>query len=885
MTAAGNGTVYRYHSVEVLLLHWEEDDLQVKKEVNDLEQTFKSGLNFTTHAWMIPSADSEEKLMHRIWDFRRGKTDNDLLILYYGGHAEGNNYECIWAANSKEICPTLNWHNVQSTLLGSPANVLLVLDCCYATSAARSNSVGVNWFLGASSKESQAAGVSRNSFTSALNRELDLRAERYRRSGQRFTAQSVHSGLVLWERDLRFTPQLLQLSDQESQSIELTPLFEPPQSPQKMPIKRSTHEQPPKRVISPPMRLDRSFTVPPKAPPIYSQNRGIAGSRSSDLPTRQPTTIDLDADETQTLIVAGLPLPVEKMDLIHWFEQRLGQRAVISKIGPFFETPGTRISKETTITFSTLALATQARNIEDRSFQANARSPRAQIKIDGGFQGLTCIYASPNKIPSIDIVLIHGAYSHAIRCFATQNSENQGQFLWPSDALAKALEPVGIYPRIMTYGWQAEKWLDAQGSVPNSEHLTKTLKERSMGANRPLFLIAHGVGGLLAKQFVTETVNLGFNFEDFENPIKGCFFFAVPNSDSDLDDGYAYVLASMQSVLLEDSAPRPALIRALKSRNWAISSLTTEFDGIRLEYAIDCITFSAKQKTKGCAIVSSDQGVIANNDGSTYQIDADYTDVVKLPGVEGRSKVVSILSAAICNKLGVSLTGNADDLNLTDAVTEYPIRRKKSESEQSASMFVQRPIVNKERVYAQLKRYDTSILIDDSDSMDGQRWKIAKEVLNQIVPIAVEYDKDGIDVRFFNVYLEEEERTKVATTKKVMDLFKAASPPEGGTPTADILEIELNEYLHKYREKRSIKGLNLIVLTDGEPSPKQDVEGVIVKYAQELKKLDAPPLQVGIQFVQIGSDEKAAAFLKTLDDDLKTKYNLDRDVSLSGMQI
>ena len=140
------------------------------------------------------------------------------------------------------------------------------------------------------------------------------------------------------------------------------------------------------------------------------------------------------------------------------------------------------------------------------------------------------------------------------------------------------------------------------------------------------------------------------------------------------------------------------------------------------------------------------------------------------------------------------------------------------------------------------------------------------------------YDKDGVDVRFFNAYLDAEKRLNLDSAEKVMSLFKNLEP-EGETPTADTLETELNEYVHEYKKNRRIKGLNLIVITDGEPSHGQDVEGVIVKYAKMLAEHDAPPLQVGIQFVQIGDEKGAKDFLDRLDNDLQTKYNLDRDVS------
>ncbi|KAL8954486.1 MAG: hypothetical protein Q9183_007094 [Haloplaca sp. 2 TL-2023] len=84
--------------------------------------------------------------------------------------------------------------------------------------------------------------------------------------------------------------------------------------------------------------------------------------------------------------------------------------------------------------------------------------------------------------------------------------------------------------------------------------------------------------------------------------------------------------------------------------------------------------------------------------------------------------------------------------------------------------------------------------------------------------------------------------------------------------------------MYELKENRSRKGLNLIVLTDGEPEEGQDVDQVIVKYANQLRDAGASTLKVGIQFVQIGSDETATEFLSFLDDKLKSEHDLDRDM-------
>ena len=160
--------------------------------------------------------------------------------------------------------------------------------------------------------------------------------------------------------------------------------------------------------------------------------------------------------------------------------------------------------------------------------------------------------------------------------------------------------------------------------------------------------------------------------------------------------------------------------------------------------------------------------------------------------------------------------------------------------------------------------------------MYGRRWLTASKVLADIAAIAVKYDWDGVDVKFFNWQLKDDEGKNITSSEKVKELFSKVGP-DGPTLTADLLEDELREYMYQYN--RGKKGLNLIILTDGEPDKGQDVEQVIVKYANILRDASAPLYQVGIQFVQIGADKTAKESLRRLDSKIKGRHNLDRDVS------
>ena len=862
-----------YSNVDVLLLQWEGDDLQVDSEIKELDHVFASRCHFTTHRWDIPSIDPEESLINRILQFKRGKTENDLLILYYGGHAGGDPQECIWAAGKHEGSPELNWHNVQYTLLGSPADVLLILDCCFATLAARNGGTGANWFLGASAKESVATGVSRDSFTSALTREIDRWAHQYWTRDKEFTVQSIHHGLNFWDRDLAHTPSLVRLTDHECYPTVLTPLLysrgrtQLPKTSTE-PVDQNAHSSSP-----PPQYIPNSHTIP-----VHTDR--ISELDSSSLLNHRPTLVELSSGETQTLRVQGLPLSTDTHDLVHWFENRLGRASVITKIGPLTESVARRGSKETTVTFSSIALAMQALTIGHTDFPAKAGNYPRNITIDKNFAGLTCLYSSvksTDQQPSIDVVLVHGAFGHPLNSFASHYTEPASEFIWPCEALARPLEEVGVYPRIMTFGWDAGAWLNPNRGKPHScDDLIMALKERTTGNQLPLFFISHGVGGFLVKEAVSEIINNGFNFQHFENPVKACFFFAVPNRPEGIDDGFPRLLANMCSVLQNGVRPDPALVRAFKGRNNAVLSLTEEFEEIRQEHGVKCFTFNGSRRTSGCMIVPPNQSTFDDNADSAFHFDLDYRDVMRLPlNGEPLKTVVDILVEAICHKLGILSPSNGqvpptaalDSLKLNDKQPTFLSRPSGKQKEKE-----------KERVFGKLRSYDTVLLVDDSDSMYGRRWDTTNHVLAKIASIAVLHDRDGVDIRFFNEYLEDVERLHLDSADKVMSIFGKVDP-FGSTPTADVLDRELRDYIYEYRSNRHRKGLNLIILTDGEPDTGQDVAGVIARFAKKLEELEAPLRQVGIQFVQIGGDKKAAEFLRTLDNDLQQKYALDRDVS------
>ena len=203
-----------------------------------------------------------------------------------------------------------------------------------------------------------------------------------------------------------------------------------------------------------------------------------------------------------------------------------------------------------------------------------------------------------------------------------------------------------------------------------------------------------------------------------------------------------------------------------------------------------------------------------------------------------------------------------------------------------------------EDTFSTLADYDTVFLIDDSPSMQGQKWELVQTILEYSTVVATRYDTDGIDIHFMNNVNANQDNVK---DPQVAVNIHRDIELKGSTPTRDRLSRHLGGYLQRFRANQSndtFKYYNLIVLTDGEPNPEYEdpmeisdqedakkykaafrlIRKGIFEIAKKLDELEAEPGQVGIQFCQIGNDRDATAFFGFVDNQLKGRHRLGRDV-------
>ena len=89
----------RYKAVHALLLTWEDDNLGVINEVDELEVVFRQTYHFKVEKWKIPSKRPHNTLAAKLLGFLEDfESKDNLLIIYYGGHGSMNDdRQCVWS--------------------------------------------------------------------------------------------------------------------------------------------------------------------------------------------------------------------------------------------------------------------------------------------------------------------------------------------------------------------------------------------------------------------------------------------------------------------------------------------------------------------------------------------------------------------------------------------------------------------------------------------------------------------------------------------------------------------------------------------------------------------------------------------------------------------
>ncbi|KAF2202549.1 hypothetical protein GQ43DRAFT_439598 [Delitschia confertaspora ATCC 74209] len=182
-----------------------------------------------------------------------------------------------------------------------------------------------------------------------------------------------------------------------------------------------------------------------------------------------------------------------------------------------------------------------------------------------------------------------------------------------------------------------------------------------------------------------------------------------------------------------------------------------------------------------------------------------------------------------------------------------------------------------------LALYDIVLYIDDSGSMqfeeEGSRIKDLKVIIERVAFAATLFDADGISVRFMNAdigHLRDQSgrplQDGLSTEQQVDTLIKGVQF-KGLTPMGTSLRQKVIDgiLLSKAQQGQLRKPILVITVTDGQPAgePNNAVFDTI-RYAFDTLQSRFPQYgkgAVAFEFAQVGNDELARKFLGKLDED------------------
>lgn len=185
-----------------------------------------------------------------------------------------------------------------------------------------------------------------------------------------------------------------------------------------------------------------------------------------------------------------------------------------------------------------------------------------------------------------------------------------------------------------------------------------------------------------------------------------------------------------------------------------------------------------------------------------------------------------------------------------------------------------------------MKNRDYTLILDKSGSMSTpdqpsgkSRWQAAEESTVALARKCEQFDPDGITVYMFSSRFK---RYDDVTASKVEQIFME-NDPVGTTNLAAVLMDATNQYFQRKAAGQSKPdGETILVITDGEPDDRRAVMEVIIDATRRMDRDE----ELGISFIQVGTDAGATKFLKALDDQLQgvgAKFDICDTITMDDM--
>jgi hypothetical protein len=164
----------------------------VEPELARLDNIFQD-YGFTTKRWQIPIKNSHLDLMMKTGEFiRDADNDNNLFIVYYGGHGRINSErQAEWLCRRDPSSARVHWSAIQTLFAEARSDVLILLDACAAASATARSLRGSMEAIMACGFESKAPPPGEHSFTNTLISILEEWVDR-----RSFSASCLHAEIL-----------------------------------------------------------------------------------------------------------------------------------------------------------------------------------------------------------------------------------------------------------------------------------------------------------------------------------------------------------------------------------------------------------------------------------------------------------------------------------------------------------------------------------------------------------------------------------------------------------------------------------------------------------------------------------------------------------------
>jgi len=219
---------------------------------------------------------------------------------------------------------------------------------------------------------------------------------------------------------------------------------------------------------------------------------------------------------------------------------------------------------------------------------------------------------------SFDVIFIHGLSGDPKGTWTCAAAPDPADAYWPQ-WIAQDLKTANVY----ALGYPAElfaKWIEESMSLyERAKAVLEYLAGEGFGS-RPIAMIAHSLGGLLAKQIIrTGLESEDGDWQKIANSIKFVAFLATPHSGSSLASVLGFVATKFVSKHIE----------TLKAGNTQLDELNQSYRVLAGKQGIATTAYYEMFKTKGTHVVtkeSADPGVGGVN---PIPMDADHATICK----------------------------------------------------------------------------------------------------------------------------------------------------------------------------------------------------------------------------------------------------------------